>query len=85
MNTWPLLDRRIALDGWPSANQKVHVLYEDQSLLIIDKPAGLLCTAPPGIDSAKALLAQYVRQTETKNGPSDGAQQADRILLCHRL
>lgn len=52
------------------------VLFEDQGLLALDKPAGLLSHGDPGIPSA----LDWAQQREAKNG-----RDPERLHLVHRL
>ncbi len=44
------------------------ILLEDGPLLAVNKPAGLLIEAPPGIDSLVARVKEFLRQREGKTG-----------------
>jgi len=41
-------------------------LYESGPCLVVNKPAGLLTQAPPGIDSLEVRIKQWVKTRETK-------------------
>jgi RluA family pseudouridine synthase len=46
----------------------LQVLLHDGPLLAVNKPAGLLTQAPPGIDSLEVRVKQYFREREGKTG-----------------
>ena len=41
--------------------QLVDVLHEDESIIVVNKPNGLLTQAPPGIDSLEIRIREYLR------------------------
>lgn len=56
------------------------ILYDDGPCLVVNKPAGLLTQAPPGIDSLEITVREYYRQRECK------AADANLYLaIVHRL
>lgn len=44
------------------------ILYEQGPCLVVNKPAGLLTQAPPGIDSLETRIKHFLRQREGKAG-----------------
>src|SRR5437764_9988401 len=42
------------------------ILYEDYHLLAVNKPAGLLTQAPPGVPSLEALAKAYIKEKYAK-------------------
>lgn len=46
----------------------IDILYESGPCLVVNKPAGLLTQAPPGIDSLEARVKQFYRRREGKSG-----------------
>ena len=44
------------------------VLLEERGVLVLNKPAGLLTQAPPGIDSLEALTRRWLKVRESKSG-----------------
>jgi RluA family pseudouridine synthase len=50
-------------------SQQLRVLYDDGPCLVVNKPAGLLTQAPPGIDSLEIVVKDFYRQREGK--PAD--------------
>lgn len=64
----------------PAAVADPTVLYADEALVVIDKPAGLAVHPAPGLTGP--TLADWVRRTE---GPWSLAAGADRPGLVHRL
>ena len=46
----------------------IEVLYEEQSVLVIHKPAGILTQAPPGIDSLEVQIKAWLREREQIKG-----------------
>ncbi|MCA9214993.1 MAG: RluA family pseudouridine synthase, partial [Planctomycetales bacterium] len=41
--------------------QLVDVLFEDDSIVVVNKPSGILTQAPPGIDSLEVRIREYLR------------------------
>ncbi|HLW65461.1 MAG TPA: RluA family pseudouridine synthase [Gemmataceae bacterium] len=46
----------------------MHVLFEDYHCLAVNKPAGLLTQAPPGVPSLEALVRTYIKEKYHKPG-----------------
>src|SRR5262249_2184717 len=46
----------------------MHILFEDYHCLAVDKPAGLLTQAPPGIASLEAMVRAYIKEKHHKPG-----------------
>jgi len=44
----------------------IDILYDDGPCLVVNKPAGLLTQAPPGIDSLEVRVKEFYRQREGK-------------------
>ena len=78
--------------------QLVDVLYEDDSIIVVNKPGGILTQAPPGIDSLEARIREYIRWKRREVGtvyvgvphrldrPVSGAMVfALRRKMAHRL
>lgn len=55
-------------------SEDMHIVYEDQSLIVVDKPSGLLTMSAghAGEETAYSMLADYMRDT-------------GRIFIVHRL
>lgn len=49
-------------------DQLVDVLHEDDSLIVVNKSAGILTQAPPGIDSVEARIREYIRWKRRATG-----------------
>ena len=47
------------------------ILYEDNAVLVVNKPAGLLVQAPPGIDSLVGQIKAYLQQKDGLDAGSD--------------
>ncbi len=54
------------------------ILHEDGPVLVVNKPAGLLTQAPPGIDSLEVRVRAYLREREQRTGNF-------YLAVCHRL
>ncbi|MFC1758978.1 pseudouridine synthase, partial [Planctomycetota bacterium] len=48
--------------------QLVDVLYEDDCVIVVNKPSGILTQSPPGIDSLEARVREYVRWKRRETG-----------------
>ena len=48
--------------------QLVDILYEDEFILVLNKPNGILTTAPPGIDSMAIRVREYLKWRHHKTG-----------------
>ena len=61
----------------PPAYEGLHVVYEDDALLLVHKPAGLLSVATPDEreETAFAILREYLRQVHLRA----------RLYIVHRL
>ncbi|HEV3145784.1 MAG TPA: RluA family pseudouridine synthase [Gemmataceae bacterium] len=46
----------------------MHILFEDYHCLAVNKPAGLLTQAPPGIPSLEAMVRAYIKEKYHKPG-----------------
>lgn len=46
----------------------IDILFEQRAVLVINKPAGLLTQAPPGIDSLELRLRKYLTQRDQAEG-----------------
>lgn len=46
----------------------IEILYEDGPCIVLNKPAGLLTQAPPGIDSLEVRIKAFVKQRDSKQG-----------------
>src|SRR5262245_2535390 len=46
----------------------LHILFEDYHCLAVNKPAGLLTQAPPGIPSLEAIVRAYIKEKHHKPG-----------------
>lgn len=59
------------------SNRKLHIVYEDKWLVVIEKPSGLLSVRNNSVkeDNAWHLVRQYVKQKNPK----------DDAYVCHRL
>lgn len=44
------------------------ILYEEGPCLVVNKPAGVLTQAPPGIDSLELRIKQFLIESEDKSG-----------------
>ncbi|MCL2258260.1 MAG: RluA family pseudouridine synthase [Proteobacteria bacterium] len=65
----------------PNPSLPLHVLFEDETLLVLDKPAALPCYPLRGDEThtlANALVARYPTQTAASLNPLEAG-------LCHRL
>ena len=58
-------------------NAPLHILYEDQWIIVIEKPSGLLSVGNPTTKEENAwhILRQYVREHDAKSD----------VYVCHRL
>lgn len=56
----------------------VPILWEDANVIVVNKPAGILSTAPPEVPSVQAQLQTMLRQRS-------GAAAAQAVRLVHRL
>ena len=48
--------------------QLVDVLHEDESIIVLNKPSGILTQSPPGIDSLEARVREYLRWKRRETG-----------------
>jgi RluA family pseudouridine synthase len=48
--------------------QLIDVLHEDDSLIVINKPSGILTQAPPGVDSLETRVREYLRWKHRATG-----------------
>jgi len=83
----PVTDRaQIAWDpnrkALPRARCTLPILYEDEHVLIVDKPAGLLSvptpTAPPGEDTALERVRDYAARLRRRDGFAERVHRLDR-------
>src|SRR5262245_60419165 len=44
----------------------MHVLFEDHHLIAVNKPAGVMTQAPPGVPSLEAEVKAYIKQKYAK-------------------
>src|SRR5215510_4787991 len=70
----------------PSQKLDLKIVYEDDDLLVIDKPAGLL-VIPDRWDASKPTVVKLVRVYLTMQAAAKGAISAEppRIWVVHRL
>ncbi|HRX80651.1 MAG TPA: hypothetical protein P5307_16395, partial [Pirellulaceae bacterium] len=47
---------------------EIEILYEEGPCLVLNKPAGILTQAPPGIDSLELRVKQFLIEREDKPG-----------------
>jgi 23S rRNA pseudouridine1911/1915/1917 synthase len=66
----------------PRARCTLEVLYEDEHVLVVDKPAGLLSVPtsppPPGEDTALGRVVDYVRHLRPRGGYAERVHRLDR-------
>jgi RluA family pseudouridine synthase len=70
----------------PRQKYDLHILYEDEELLVIDKPAGLL-VIPDRWDAAKPTVVKLARAYLQTRAGAEGrlSEQSPRIWVVHRL
>jgi RluA family pseudouridine synthase len=70
----------------PRQKPDLHILYEDEELLVIDKPAGLL-VIPDRWDAAKPTVVKLARAYLQTRADTEGevSGQPPRIWVVHRL
>ncbi len=48
--------------------QLVDVLHEDESVIVVNKPSGILTQSPPGVDSLEVRIREYLRWKRRQSG-----------------
>ena len=48
--------------------QLVDVLHEDEAIIVLNKPSGILTQSPPGIDSLEVRVREYLRWKRRETG-----------------
>ena len=66
---------------WTELKPKLSVVYEDEHIMVMDKPSGMLSQAEGNKESLEAYMRAYLY----KNGEFDEASKTFVPSLCHRI
>ncbi len=69
-------------DATPMFRHILHIVYEDEQILVMDKPSGLPSQAEPGEDSLEAEMRAYLIEKGDYNPKTENTFLPS---LCHRI